>query len=122
MTQFTEGLNLMPASTFWESPNGQKLVNFYEAAVYNEYADAEDWLYIAACVLMLLLVWRFCCVCRERCCRSKKKRRQYTRVRRRAGEEDDYDEDEEVYEDEDEEMVRTRTPPSARTSRSHRRP
>ena len=28
MTQFTEGL--MPASTFWESPNGQRLVNLYE--------------------------------------------------------------------------------------------
>jgi len=123
MTQFTEGL--MPASTFWESPNGQKLVNFYEVAVYNEYADAEDYLYIGACVLLALLAWRFVCVCRQRCCGSKKKRRQYNRVRRRMGEEDDYDEDEDVYDDEDEDMVRTRTPPSAgsaRTPRSHRRP
>ena len=65
MTQFTEGL--MPASTFWESPNGQRLVNLYEVAVYNEYADAEDYLYIGACVLLGLLFWRFVCVCRQRC-------------------------------------------------------
>ena len=65
MTQFTEGL--MPASTFWESPNGQRLVNLYEVAVYNEYADAEDYLYIGACVLLALLFWRFVCVCRQRC-------------------------------------------------------
>ena len=65
MTQFTEGL--MPASTFWESPNGQKLVAFYEMAVYNEYADAEDYLYIGACGLLALLAWRFVCVCRQRC-------------------------------------------------------
>ena len=73
MTQFTSGLQ-DTASTFWESPNGQKLVNLYEAAVYNEYADAEDWLYIIMAILCLLLFWRFCCVCRERCCGSRKKK------------------------------------------------
>ena len=38
--------------------------------------------------------------------------------------EDEYssEEDEEFYDGEDEKMVRTRTPPSARTPRAHRRP
>ena len=120
MTQFTSGLQ-DTASTFWESPNGQKLVNLYEAAVYNEYADAEDWLYIIMAILCLLLFWRFCCVCRERCCGSrKKKRRAGYYSRRRGGEEDEYEEDEEEW-DEEEEMMRTPVPDRTPPARSRRR-
>ena len=129
MTQFTSGLE-DTASTFWESPNGQKLVNLYETAVYNEYADAEDWLYVVATVLGLLLFWRFCCICRERCCsRSKpRKRRTYNRARRgyqgRGYEEEDYGDEEEDYDEEEEEMRTPRTdrvPMRAPAPRSVRR-
>ena len=121
LTQFSD-----VSAPFWESPNGQKLVNAYEAAVYNEYADAEDWLYVMLVLAGLLLAWRCCCKCRERCCGgSKKRRRRYRRVRRRGGANgsssslDDEDEveylDDEWDDEEEEEMMRTprssRVPP-----------
>ena len=117
LTQFSD-----VSAPFWESPNGQKFIEAYEAAVYNEYADAEDWLYVLLVIAAALLAWRCCCKCRERCCGSKKRRRRYRRVRRRgAGGSEVGDDDEIEYldddwdEEEEEEMMRTprssRAPP-----------
>ena len=59
----------LSSSAFWETPTGSMLLEGYEVFVYNEYADADDWVQIALIGLISLLVARQCYIsCKECCC------------------------------------------------------
>ena len=55
-------------TSFWDTPTGSIMLQVYEAAVFNEYADADDWIQIALILLLLLLAARQCY--RSCCCES----------------------------------------------------
>jgi len=105
MTQLTAG-----PSSFWESPSGVAILQVYEAAVYNEYIDADDWLQVLLVMLAALVVGRKCYTC---CCsrwadsgdddRPRGRRREgrdardvprrYRKIRPGDDDYDDYDDD-----------------------------
>ena len=99
-------LGASPAkSSFWETPTGAVVLEAYEATVFNEYADADDWIELAGAALILVLVARKCYTCWRSCswpCCPRKARtrrrpgsaRKYRSVRRRTDYSDDDDDDE----------------------------
>ena len=48
----------MKTSSFWETPTGAMILEGYEVVVYNEYADADDWVQSALGLFALLLIGR----------------------------------------------------------------
>ena len=70
------------AVSFWETPTGAMLLEAYEVAVFNEYADAEDWLQLVIILVTAVFVGRRCYSCCRSCCGWDDKRRRRHHVRR----------------------------------------
>ena len=66
-------------TSFWDTPVGAGLLQAYETAVYNQYADADDWLQLALGALTVLVALRACYRC---CCASGERRHRHHRGRR----------------------------------------
>jgi hypothetical protein len=97
------------------------LLQGYEAIVYNEYADLDDWLQICFAIAGLVLLWRvvYRCCCKKKrrdkdkdksssccgCCgggdgaESRSKRRRSRRRRYEESDDDDDDDDDYEYDD-----------------------
>jgi len=108
-TSFSPLAGQAALTSFWDTPTGSVLLEAYEVIIFNEYADAEDWLQLVLIPVTCLFVGRRCYQGCRKCCgwdtprqRRHRLRREMARRQRRtprrhaiaepiSDDEDDYD-------------------------------
>ena len=108
-TSFSPLTGQAALTSFWDTPTGSMLLESYEVIIFNEYADAEDWLQLVLIPVTFIFVGRRCYQGCRKCCgwdtprqRRHRLRREMARRQRRtprrhaitepiSDDEDDYD-------------------------------